>query len=530
MIGSTNADLYGFTTINGADGVTVQSHSETNEVTIGYQMPDGAVTEPKLGSKSVTSSKIDDNAVGYNQLSSDVVTDIQNAQNPEFVQGENIQITTSGNTVRISGTIDDNSIDENKLTDALRSKIDSAGTALSAGDNVSISEGRINADAYATGRVAYKSTASVNSPNLIEDGAYDVVNGFSLSIPKGTDVSTYQLAPGTVLIIGKNQSTNYTVGCAIGNMVDCTGIIFKNKIANDYSDWEIIELQDLLTLGEDLVDDVIRTVESELAKKQDKPLVMRNVEITSSSVLGVRCNFVDGPNTSIGSGLDQEDGYGVILGNIIPMNIYDSIRWSGVVLNIKNCSDELMDGLIYVRTPSPMETPNLIGPAAIYAAANEALIFSIEQPGGYSYESSSDNSDFGIIYVPNNPDDPYPDFSISKVTLLYTDGTAHIHEVEIGSNNGLGTSQVVVDYNAAEIETQTDNCWIEDSEYSQFPWRADVSFEGVTQDMIITAGFSISDMMSGNYAPFYLPSENSVRFYAKVNDNITLDYIKAEEL
>lgn len=67
----------------------------------------------------------------------------------------------------------------------------------------------------------------------------------------------------------------------------------------------------------------------------------------------------------------------------------------------------------------------------------------------------------------------------------------------------------------------------EDSTYSQYPYKADISVEGITEDMIPEVYFQGDDALTGVFSPLAESFENIVRIYSKIIplENITIDSI-----
>lgn len=67
--------------------------------------------------------------------------------------------------------------------------------------------------------------------------------------------------------------------------------------------------------------------------------------------------------------------------------------------------------------------------------------------------------------------------------------------------------------------------WVSDSTYPEFPWRCDVTCEGVTGDMYADVVFGLSQSMSGNYAPLCETKSNVVSIWSNENISITIPTI-----
>ena len=67
--------------------------------------------------------------------------------------------------------------------------------------------------------------------------------------------------------------------------------------------------------------------------------------------------------------------------------------------------------------------------------------------------------------------------------------------------------------------------FVSDATYSDFPYRCAVSLTGVTASMFVEVVFSLSDAMSGNYAPICEAYAGGVYIYAKTNTAITIPTI-----
>lgn len=67
--------------------------------------------------------------------------------------------------------------------------------------------------------------------------------------------------------------------------------------------------------------------------------------------------------------------------------------------------------------------------------------------------------------------------------------------------------------------------WASDSTYPDFPWRCDVTCEGVTGDMYADVVFNLAQSMSGNYAPLCETRTDAVSVWSNENISITIPTI-----
>lgn len=63
--------------------------------------------------------------------------------------------------------------------------------------------------------------------------------------------------------------------------------------------------------------------------------------------------------------------------------------------------------------------------------------------------------------------------------------------------------------------TVATTAFVEDTTYTDYPYKADIACEGVTASHIPEVNFSLEDATSGNYATFALSGEGVVTIYAK---------------
>lgn len=68
--------------------------------------------------------------------------------------------------------------------------------------------------------------------------------------------------------------------------------------------------------------------------------------------------------------------------------------------------------------------------------------------------------------------------------------------------------------------------WESDVTYADFPYKAEIECEGVTEDMVMEVIFAVEQATSGNYAPINISGDGTVTIYGKVNTAITIPTIK----
>ena len=54
-----------------------------------------------------------------------------------------------------------------------------------------------------------------------------------------------------------------------------------------------------------------------------------------------------------------------------------------------------------------------------------------------------------------------------------------------------------------------------DNEYEEYPYSAQIMLEDANPDLVPLVNFSLSDVLSGNYAPISLSLDKSVKIFAK---------------
>lgn len=67
--------------------------------------------------------------------------------------------------------------------------------------------------------------------------------------------------------------------------------------------------------------------------------------------------------------------------------------------------------------------------------------------------------------------------------------------------------------------------WVSDTTYSDFPYRCDIPYAGVTSGDFVDVVFSVEQATSGNYAPICETYDNGLYLYSKVADTITIPTI-----
>lgn len=68
--------------------------------------------------------------------------------------------------------------------------------------------------------------------------------------------------------------------------------------------------------------------------------------------------------------------------------------------------------------------------------------------------------------------------------------------------------------------------WVADATYVDYPYRADIPLERVTEKHMPEVVFGANEISSGNYAPISETSEGIVTIYSKVNYSVTIPIIK----
>lgn len=79
---------------------------------------------------------------------------------------------------------------------------------------------------------------------------------------------------------------------------------------------------------------------------------------------------------------------------------------------------------------------------------------------------------------------------------------------------------------ATIFEDVVANNWVSDATYTDYPYKADLTCQGVTADDIANVMFDGDEAVSGNYAPFCETSTNTVTIYGKSNTSITIPIIR----
>lgn len=78
---------------------------------------------------------------------------------------------------------------------------------------------------------------------------------------------------------------------------------------------------------------------------------------------------------------------------------------------------------------------------------------------------------------------------------------------------------------ALKFTNLTASSWVEDTTYSDYPYRCDVACSGVTTDMYAEVVFDLDQATSGDYAPLCETKANAVAIWSKVNSSITVPLI-----
>lgn len=71
----------------------------------------------------------------------------------------------------------------------------------------------------------------------------------------------------------------------------------------------------------------------------------------------------------------------------------------------------------------------------------------------------------------------------------------------------------------------TADTWVSDSTYPDFPWRCDVTCEGVTGEMYADVVFNLAQSLSGSYAPVCETRTDAVSVWSSENISITIPTI-----
>ena len=96
-------------------------------------------------------------------------------------------------------------------------------------------------------------------------------------------------------------------------------------------------------------------------------------------------------------------------------------------------------------------------------------------------------------------------------------GRVFYHGKDIGSAFG-ETGKVLTNV--------TVNNWVSDATYVDYPYKADINFNGIKADDVVEVIFALAQATSGNYAPVCLTGTDKVTIYSKVNTTIVIPTIK----
>lgn len=81
-----------------------------------------------------------------------------------------------------------------------------------------------------------------------------------------------------------------------------------------------------------------------------------------------------------------------------------------------------------------------------------------------------------------------------------------------------------------KFEDVTASNWVSDSTYEDYPYRCDISCSGVTANDYAEVVFSLSQAISGAYAPICETAANVVKVWSNVSDSIVVPIIIVTKL
>lgn len=76
-----------------------------------------------------------------------------------------------------------------------------------------------------------------------------------------------------------------------------------------------------------------------------------------------------------------------------------------------------------------------------------------------------------------------------------------------------------------KLENKTASLWVSDNTYTDYPYRCDISCDGVTADMFAEVVFNVNEAVSGDYAPICETKSNIVSIWSSKNETITIPTI-----
>lgn len=100
---------------------------------------------------------------------------------------------------------------------------------------------------------------------------------------------------------------------------------------------------------------------------------------------------------------------------------------------------------------------------------------------------------------------------------VYFEGTTYYKGKDIGTafgEKGLVFTNVTV------------NNWVSDATYADYPYKAEITCNGITAQSVVEVIFALAQAISGNYAPVCLSGTDKVTIYGKANTSITIPTIK----
>lgn len=152
--------------------------------------------------------------------------------------------------------------------------------------------------------------------------------------------------------------------------------------------------------------------------------------------------------------------------------------------------------------------------------------FTANQSGNSTINITLSKSDVGLDNVDNTADSSK---NVATAVTATKDASGNIITATYATKTELNTHATAIankqDKNLYFTNSSASS-WMNDSTYSDFPYRCDISCSGVTSSMYAEVVFSMTDAQSGNYAPICESGTNIVSIWSKTNTTTTIPTIK----
>lgn len=120
------------------------------------------------------------------------------------------------------------------------------------------------------------------------------------------------------------------------------------------------------------------------------------------------------------------------------------------------------------------------------------------------------------------------DYNDSLYFIVENDGTySYVQAGKVytaGSNISIANDTISV--SSLKFTNVSASTWVSDNTYQNYPYKCDITCQGVTANTVIEVVFGMTEATSGDYAPICQSSSNTVTIYSKVNDSVTIPLIK----